>query len=56
VGHLRDTWVAMVLGAYRLLGTTEIDSFWIRLTPERDIDGLQVLGPQFSADHGHETC
>jgi len=44
IGHLRDTWVAMVLDAYRLLGTTEIDSFWIRLTPEQQTR-LEILKP-----------
>ena len=44
MGHLRDTWVAMVLDAYRLLGTTEIDSFWIRLTPEQQTR-LEILKP-----------
>ncbi|RMP62885.1 hypothetical protein ALQ18_05171 [Pseudomonas marginalis pv. marginalis] len=48
VGQLRDTWIAVVLDAYRLLGMIEIDSFWIKLTPEQQAR-LEILKPYCQA-------
>jgi uncharacterized protein YacL (UPF0231 family) len=42
--HMRETWVSMILEAYRLLRSPKIDDFWQRLTPEQHVR-LEILKP-----------
>lgn len=46
--EMSETWVATILDAYRLIGASEIDGFWMRLSTEQHTR-LQILKPYCSA-------
>lgn len=46
--QMSEIWVATILDAYRLIGTPDIDSFWMKLSDEQHTR-LQILKPYCSA-------